>query len=262
MSRLRARSRRARSRSSSPTQRYRGFSRSSRRARSSSPSRRARPAWTTSIREDSGSSRAASAARKGSFTGRMWHSRLTSKTSSRGSGAGSGASADWWMTCAFARHSGASLSSAFAWSTTSRSAARTDPRASGDSSRSRYRSVPVRATTSGQPGLFFCHRRTEPALRRAWSAASRSGSRPPNGGSSASSASGAYRFRIAVWCPRDRRWEAHRREVTSFPVREFRGFGLTRRILNSYRLSLSSVPLRQLLAHVRNPDHTSRRSGV
>ena len=122
---------------SGPSHRYRGFSIISDRAWRSIPGLSASPKWMILMREDSGSSRAASAARKGSFTGRRCPITHTSKRSSRGATRRRGAGADCTMTRSRSRRCGGSESPAAGWRATIRSAHSNDCRASGAVSRSR-----------------------------------------------------------------------------------------------------------------------------
>ena len=80
---------------SSPSQRYRGFRSSSRRARRSMSSLRAAPMCSTRIRDEDGNPRTAMAVRNGSFSVRMWPATDTVKALRRFPGRGVQGDADW-----------------------------------------------------------------------------------------------------------------------------------------------------------------------
>ena len=120
MRRQRASRRRACHRGRSPTHWYRGLDAASLWARAARSGSTAAPAWTSVTRDSAGSSRAAMAARNGSFTGRRCASWQTSNARRRsGCGPGTG-SADWTMTRVLPRTRSGSRVSASGWRITTR----------------------------------------------------------------------------------------------------------------------------------------------
>jgi len=73
-------------------------------------------------RDSAGSSRAAAAARSGSFTSRRWPITQTSTVRTLGRRGAAGRGADWWITVSRPRSRGGTLRHARSFSATSRSA--------------------------------------------------------------------------------------------------------------------------------------------
>src|SRR5438128_1381482 len=136
------------------------------------------------------------------------------------------------MTRALARNGSGSSAMPIGCRTIRRSASASDSRARASIWMSRYRSVPVMASTRGRSGCSRRKRSMEAKLRRAWSATIRSRCPP------------SYCSLIDTRCPNSLRMRAHRSAVTRFPFRECAGAGVMRLIFTR-----EILPLRLLRAH-------------
>ena len=154
---------------SGPSQRYVGSRCINAAASAASASSSAAPMWSSRMSRRGASRRIAAIAVCGDFSGRRWPT-MTARRWRDVFGGGRRAGADCRTTVARLRSAGGRRAAPTAFSTISRSATASERCAAGSRSMSRYRSVPVNASSSGRRGCRSRQAAIASADRRACSA--------------------------------------------------------------------------------------------